>query len=140
MLAAPTRASAAADWSSAASGVHDLLTTTGLPDVDEVDEDDEPFHYHAEEDGGAVLTLADALYAGSDDTTPEECKIVAFTLKANGPLTFEVLGHPINPDIGPLRTEDDYDTVADALHYFRQVVSHEWSNYVPMPADESQVN
>jgi len=92
-------------------------------------------------DASEVLTLAAALHKASPASISEsDCEIVAFTLKAIGPLTFEIMGHPRDPDIGPMRMTGEYDSPDDALHYLRIVAGNEWKHYVPVPAEKGSVN
>ena len=119
-------------WSEAVEALRDLL--------DACEEDEEGDRYTLN-DKSSARTLASALFKASPKTISEEdCEIVAFTIKATGPLSFEIMGHPRDPDIGPMRMLGDYDSSDDALHYLRVVAGNEWKQYVAIPADKDIVN
>jgi hypothetical protein len=124
------------DWSAAVDGLHNLLSSS----LGEDDEDDgEEYNYSA--DGRTHPTLRAVLRENVEGRFPEpDCDIIGFQFLATGPTSFEVAGLPRNPEVGPLRTVDDYDSLDDALHYFRNVVAHEWQHYVPIEADEGEVH
>jgi hypothetical protein len=119
-------------WPAAVDAVRDLL------DACEADEEGERYTMT---DESSATTLAVALHkAGPESLSVSDCEIVAFTIKATGPLSFEILGHPRDPNIGPMRMIGDYDSPDDALHYLRVVAGNEWKHYVAVPADKDTVN